>query len=59
MKIRIRCKYCGAKLKKDFIGYYCPTKNCDWQYGIPEEEIPSQNSLKCQIKTKKVKNEKD
>ncbi|MFW9873510.1 MAG: hypothetical protein ACFFG0_10435 [Candidatus Thorarchaeota archaeon] len=24
------CKYCGARLKKDHIGKYCPTKNCQW-----------------------------
>lgn len=28
----VYCKYCGAKLKKDFVGKFCPTKNCQWQY---------------------------
>ena len=23
------CKYCGAKLRLDFVGHYCPTKNCE------------------------------
>lgn len=30
----IYCKYCGAKLKKDYVGHYCPTHNCDWQHGV-------------------------
>jgi hypothetical protein len=29
-----RCKYCGAILKSDLVGKYCPTKNCQWQFGI-------------------------
>ena len=29
------CKYCGAKLKRDIVGQFCPTKNCQWQYGLP------------------------
>lgn len=28
-----RCKYCGARRRKDSIGHYCPTKNCQWHYG--------------------------
>jgi hypothetical protein len=28
------CKYCGAKLRRDSIGHYCPTKNCQWQHGV-------------------------
>ena len=35
---RIYCKYCGAKLRKDHVGQYCPTKNCQWQYGVPAEK---------------------
>ena len=35
---RIYCKYCGAKLKKGPVGKYCPTKNCQWQHGMPKEE---------------------
>jgi hypothetical protein len=35
---RIYCKYCGARLKKDYIGRYCPTENCQWQHGLPEDE---------------------
>jgi hypothetical protein len=34
---RYRCKFCGAKLKRDPFGLYCPTKNCQWQYGVDEE----------------------
>ena len=30
----IYCKYCGAKLKRDNVGHYCPTRNCQWQYGV-------------------------
>ena len=30
----IYCKYCGAKLKKDYIGKYCGTRNCQWEFGI-------------------------
>lgn len=41
----IFCKYCGAKLKRDVVGLYCPTKNCQWQYGLPkEEDSPPKNS---------------
>lgn len=38
----IYCRFCGAKLKKDNIGHYCPTSNCQNQYGVDgctEEEI--------------------
>lgn len=35
---RIYCKFCGAKLKKDLIGLYCPTNNCSWRHGLPENE---------------------
>lgn len=34
---RIYCKFCGAKLKKDRDGLYCPTKNCQWSLGFVEE----------------------
>lgn len=27
---RIYCVFCGAKLKRDNCGRYCPTKNCQW-----------------------------
>ena len=30
----IYCKYCGARLKRDPVGHYCPSKNCDWQFGV-------------------------
>lgn len=26
----LRCKYCGAILRSDQDGPYCPTKNCQW-----------------------------
>jgi hypothetical protein len=29
----IYCRYCGAKLMKDHVGHYCPTPNCQNQYG--------------------------
>jgi hypothetical protein len=29
----IYCRFCGARLKKDHIGHYCPSKNCQWSYG--------------------------
>lgn len=28
-----RCKYCGARRRRDSVGHYCPTKNCDWEHG--------------------------
>lgn len=34
----IYCKYCGAKLKRDHIGQYCPTENCDWHQGLEDED---------------------
>jgi hypothetical protein len=33
---RIYCKYCGAKLVRDIIGWRCPTKNCQWEHGMPD-----------------------
>lgn len=38
----IYCRFCGAVLKKDYIGHYCTTSNCTNQYGVDgcnEEEI--------------------
>lgn len=29
----MRCKYCGARRRRDQVGHYCPTANCDWQHG--------------------------
>jgi hypothetical protein len=40
------CIYCGAPRKRDIVGHYCPTLNCQWQYGYStcpvkdEEEKP-------------------
>ena len=31
----VGCKYCGARLRRDTVGQYCPTKNCQWQHGVP------------------------
>jgi len=42
----IYCRFCGARLKKDRIGHYCPTYNCQWRYGIPgctKEELERDN----------------
>lgn len=30
----VRCRYCGAVLKLDVVGHYCPTRNCQWQHGV-------------------------
>lgn len=30
----IYCIYCGAKRRRDIVGHYCPTRNCQWQYGF-------------------------
>ena len=35
---RIYCKYGGAKLRRDSCGQYCPTRNCQWQHGLPYAE---------------------
>jgi hypothetical protein len=32
------CKYCGARLRRDVVGQYCPTRNCQWQHGLPASE---------------------
>jgi hypothetical protein len=37
------CKYCGARLRLDSVGHYCPTRKCKWRYGVqdcPVEEKP-------------------
>ncbi len=36
---RVRCKYCGAKLRHDDIGQKCPTHNCQWEHGVTEEKV--------------------
>lgn len=36
---RIYCRFCGAKLKRDAIGWKCPTVNCDWEHGVDDEEL--------------------
>jgi hypothetical protein len=35
----IYCKKCGARLKRDFIGPRCPTVSCQWNHGIPQQEM--------------------
>lgn len=30
----IYCRYCGARLRRDPIGHYCSTQNCQWQHGV-------------------------
>lgn len=35
----MRCNYCGAVLRKDAIGYRCPTENCDWEHGADEDVL--------------------
>ncbi len=32
---RIYCKYCGSRLKKDKVGFYCKTNYCTWFNGGP------------------------
>ena len=32
----IHCRYCGAQLRRDHIGHYCPTQNCQWQFGVKD-----------------------
>lgn len=29
-----RCKFCGARLVRDWIGHKCPTRNCQWEHGV-------------------------
>ena len=36
-KRRIYCKYCGAKLIRDCVGWKCPTRNCQWEHGIKDD----------------------
>jgi len=38
---RIYCKICGARLRRDSVGLLCPTRNCEWQHGVPEDEDSS------------------
>lgn len=40
------CRYCGAQLRRDPHGQYCPTRNCQWQYGLPESEDTKRNVYK-------------
>ncbi|MFA5187647.1 MAG: hypothetical protein WC551_14295 [Patescibacteria group bacterium] len=32
------CKYCGARLRRDYVGQYCPTVNCQWHHGLTEKD---------------------
>jgi hypothetical protein len=34
----VYCKYCGAKLRHDIVGQFCPTINCQWAQGLPAAE---------------------
>lgn len=34
----VRCRYCGARLRRDAIGQKCPTRNCQWEHGLPKSE---------------------
>jgi hypothetical protein len=41
---RVRCVYCGAKLRRDADGPFCPTKNCQWSLtgsGVPTVPAPA------------------
>jgi hypothetical protein len=29
-----RCKYCGAQRKRDSVGHYCGTRNCQWEFAF-------------------------
>lgn len=33
-KCPLYCKYCGARLRRDYIGHKCPTRNCQWEFGV-------------------------
>jgi hypothetical protein len=39
------CNFCGAKLRLDSIGHYCPTPNCQWQYGVEKCPIRKDKNL--------------
>jgi len=40
------CKFCGARLKKDHIGKYCPSKNCQWSHGLTGPEADRERLTK-------------
>ncbi len=49
-KCPIYCIFCGARLKKDNVGHYCPTDNCQWQYGVDDcvkEEVKQRVKKLC------------
>lgn len=29
------CRFCGARLRRDPYGHYCPTQNCQWSLTGP------------------------
>lgn len=39
-----RCKYCGAKLKRDACGLYCPTRGCQNTNGVDEDGNDAQST---------------
>jgi hypothetical protein len=47
----VRCNYCGAKRRRDPVGHYCPTKNCQWEHGYstctlnkPDEDVTMESN---------------
>ena len=33
----VRCKHCKTRLRHNYHGQYCPTRNCPWNTGVPED----------------------
>lgn len=50
------CKYCGARLRRDPVGQYCPTKSCQWHQGLPkEDDTPSKTYFMSHTKKTQTK----
>jgi hypothetical protein len=49
----VSCRYCGAKLRRDFVGQYCPTDNCQWRHGLPKEDDIPRNVIRQHCKLRK------
>lgn len=41
------CRYCGARLRRDWIGQFCPSENCQWHHGLSTEaDTPTKPIMK-------------
>ena len=55
----IYCIYCGAKRRRDIVGHYCPSLNCQWQYGFSTCPVNPKHDENTEPAEEEKKQEKD